>query len=373
MPFARKTLAQLRAETAQDIAAAVPGTDPLLRFSNLQILGAVQAGFSHLHYGYLDWIAKQSNPATCTDEYLEMWAALVNVFRLAPTSASGSVTFTGTDGKVITAGSVLVRSDGVEFTTAADVTVASGTAVVVATANADPAGKTGAFGNTANGSPMTLAVPISGVAATGTVTTAFTGGADIEGDESLRTRMFKAFQNPPQGGSKSDYEGWALSVPGVTRAWIVPSGMGPGTVVVYFMTDVSEAAYDGFPQGSNGVATDETRDTAATGDQLTLANYLFGVQPVTALVYGVAPSPNPIDFTIAGLSTASTATKNAVKAAIADAFKKYGVPGETFDLSYVNEYIVAVPLTTGYVIDSPSTNITNGAGELPTLGVVTFP
>ena len=43
MPFSRPTLATLRAQAAADIASALPGADPLLRFSNLGILGDAEA------------------------------------------------------------------------------------------------------------------------------------------------------------------------------------------------------------------------------------------------------------------------------------------------------------------------------------------
>ena len=43
--------------------------------------------------------------------------------------------------------------------------------------------------------------------------------------------------------------------------------------------------HGGFPQGTNGVAALETRDTAATGDQLAVANYLYPLRPVTPIVY----------------------------------------------------------------------------------------
>ena len=91
MPFIRPTLTDLRNQVTQDIASGFPGADPLLRFSNLNITGVAQANMANLHYGYLDWIAKQAVPFTATDEYLEGWAALKDIYRQAATSASGTV------------------------------------------------------------------------------------------------------------------------------------------------------------------------------------------------------------------------------------------------------------------------------------------
>ena len=38
-------------------------------------------------------------------------------------------------------------------------------------------------------------------------------------------------------GDNDDYVAWATEVPGVTRAWCSPNGMGAGTVVVRFVRD----------------------------------------------------------------------------------------------------------------------------------------
>jgi len=371
MPYERPTLTNLRSGVAQDVAAALDGADPLLRFSNLNIMGTAQAGLANLHYGYLDWISLQSNPFTATDEYLEGWAGLIGVIRIGATSASGSVTFSGTAGAIIPAGTALVSGDGTAFTTTAAGAVATGatSVVVAATANADVTGLTGAFGNVAVGVVMTIGQVIAGIQSTGAVSTAFTGGADIETNDSLRSRMLYEFQNPPQGGAQSDYIEWAKDVPGVTRAWCARNGYGAGTVVVYSMLDVVRAANGGFPQGTNGVSADEPRATAAAGDQLLVADYIYDLQPVTALVYSVAPAQNPIPFTIHGIPAVA---QSAISTAIAGVFLLSGVPGGTVPLAYIWSAIAAVSGVSDFVITSPAVDIANPAGALPTVGAITF-
>ena len=375
MPFARPTLSDLRTQVLQDIAAAVPGSDTLLRFSNLAILGTAQAGLAHLHYGYLDWIAQQSNPFTASGEYLEAWAALKGVVRTPAGLASGTVTFTGTNGSVIPLGALIVRGDAVTYVTTASGTIASGTVTIPATAVADPAGLRGAIANCAISTVLSLGNAIAGVTLAGVAATAFTGGSDLETDDALRSRMLQAYQSPSHGGSASDYVTWALAVPGVTRAWCVPHGYGAGTVLVFFMLDLAEAAFGGFPQGVNGVAAAETRDTVATGDQLALANYILPLQPVTALVYALAPTANTVNFTISGIASASAATKAAVNAAITATFAQYGQIGlgiNTVQLSLLETAIGAVPLTTGFVIVAPAGDVVSASGSLPLLGTTTF-
>ncbi|MBO9647351.1 MAG: baseplate J/gp47 family protein [Variovorax sp.] len=375
MPYSRPTLSTLQGQVASDIAAALPGSDALLRFSNLGVTGKVQANLAHLHYGYLDWIAKMAVPYTAEDEFLEAWAGLKGVTRKPAAQASGSVTFTGAPGTVVNSGVQLVRGDGVTYSTTAVGTIGGGgTVAVPATATADPAGLTGVIGNAAVGVVLTLGTAISGVQSNGVVSTAFTGGADLEDDDSLRSRMLAAYRNPPQGGAVTDYVQWALAVPGVTRAWCNPNGFGVGTVVAYTMLDQAEAAFGGFPQGTNGVATGEPRGTAATGDQLIVANAIFPLRPATALVYSVAPVAAPNNFTITGLTGASLATRALVAAAIQGVFFLYGSPlGGTVALSLIESAIAAISGVQGFVITSPSGNITTTVGQLPVLGTITYP
>ena len=366
--FSRPSLTDLINQAAQDLDEA----GPLLRFSNLAVLGKAVANLAHLNYGYLDWIAQQSNPFTATDEYLEAWAALRKVFRKAATQATGSITFSGTVGTFLPSGQSVARTDGVLFTTTSSGTVGgAGTVTVNATANADPTGQTGAFGNTAAGTQMALATAVPGILATGVVSTAFTGGADLENDTLLRGRMIEAYQNPAQGGAKTDYIRWAKEVPGVTRAWCLPNDDGVGTVGVYIMLDDVRSAFNGFPQGTNGCATAEGRGTTATGDQLLVADYIDPLRPVTALVYTKAPTASPQNFTLFGIDSGS---QPGVEAAIADVFKREGNPDgvTSVPLAHISSAVAAVSGVSAFLITSPAVDIVCAKGHIPTLGTVTF-
>ncbi|WP_175980068.1 baseplate J/gp47 family protein [Caballeronia zhejiangensis] len=383
MPYARPTLTQLRSRVAADLQVSPAGSDPLLRFSSLNVLGRALAGLANEQYGYTDWVALQSNPFTATDEYLEAWAALKNIYREAATQAGaatpGQITFPGTNGYQIPIGTLISRGDGVQYTTTSLGTVSGSSVTVNAVANADSTGLTGAFGNCAVGTVMTLGTSIAGISSTGSVTTAFTGGADIELDDSLRSRMLYAYQNTPQGGAVTDYVTWAGEVSGVTRAWCNPNGFGAGTVVVYAMLDNAESANGGFPVGANGVAASESRGVAAQGDQLTIANYIYPLRPATALVYVCAPNKLVVNFTISGTQNFSTATKALIQSAISGVFVMYGSPisstaGQNgiVALSYIESAIAAISGTSGFVITSPTANIQGTTGQLPVLGTITW-
>jgi uncharacterized phage protein gp47/JayE len=386
MPYARPTLTELRSQVASDIASSLKGSDPLLRYSNLKITGDAQAALAHLHFGYLDWISKQAVPWTATDEYLVAWGALKKVSQKDATFSNGSATFVGTVGYVLDEGTSLVLGDGTTYTTTSTGTVGSDGTVTV-TAQADAAG---AAGNIAAGVVMTLGTAVTGIQSSGVAATAFAGGADQEEVDPFRDRVIAAYQASPQGGAKADYVTWATDVAGVTRAWCAPNGFGVGTVVVYVMLDDANSAYSGFPQGTDGISADDLlpngnpRGIVATGDQLAVANSIYASQPVTALVYVCSPLPNTLTFTISGLSSASTATRAAVGAAISEVLVSYGDPREgTIDLSYIDSAIGAVSGSAGFVItsvegvqgNSTTTydgNITSNAGYLPVLGNVIF-
>ncbi len=382
MPYARPAPSDLRTQVSQDIASSVPGSNPLLRFSNLGIIGTTQASMTYLMYGYIDYVAQQSNPFTATDEYLEAWAALKNVFRIPASVASGTIRFPAPTTESIPSGTPISRFDGVNYVTTGTSTWASGFVTVPASAVADPAGETGAIGNCDVGTAFTLGIAVAGVTSTGAAATRFTGGANLELDAALRARMLLAYQNPPHGGDATDYVEWALAVPGVTRAWCVPNAFGSGTVAVYVMLDNSESAHGGFPQGTNGVSQNDhgpnagaPRDVVASGDQLIVADAICLVQPVTALVYVLAPTPATINFTISGISSASTATKAAVAAMISGVFALSATitpSTSTLSMSLIEAAIATVPGTEGFVIVLPAGNIVTATGRLPVLGTIAY-
>ncbi|HEY8685977.1 MAG TPA: baseplate J/gp47 family protein [Chloroflexota bacterium] len=374
MPFPRPTLTQLRTQAMQDIVVSdLPNADGFLRRSALRVLAWVQAGLAYLHYGFLDWISRQSTPFTATDEYLDAWAALAPtpVLREAPTFASGPAVFSGVAGTVLPNGTVCTRGDLAQFITAANGTVGGGGTVTV-TVTALVAGSAG---NTASGAPLTLATVVPGITSLGSASAAITGGTDLELNAALKTRMLESYAAPPHGGDASDYVTWALQVPGVTRAWTPATPLVPGSVTVFFMMDESEAAFGGFPQGTNGVAALETRDTPATGDQLAVANHIYPLRPVTPIVYANAPTATTQAFTIQGLSAITAAQKTQVSDALTGLFLQKDSPLATTSIqqSDVDAAISAVSGLPSFAVTSPSVwPITSSVGAIFTLGTVTY-
>ncbi|MBY4641564.1 baseplate J/gp47 family protein [Gluconacetobacter entanii] len=370
MAYPRPTLSQLRQQALQDvISGGIPGVTAVLRFSVLYVLSMVLAGLTWLQYGYIDWVSLQSVPWTATDEFLEGWGTLKGVYRKAATAASGTATFPATGTDIIPAGTGLILLGGAAATASADSVTSGGVTTVSWTADT-----TGTGGNVAVGTTVTLSSPVAGIQTSGTVTAVTQSGADVEDEDDYRTRVIDAYQAQGQDGKEQDYVDWAEAVPGVTRVWPLPNGLGSGTVVVFFMMDKDNAATGGFPVGTDGCATSEDRYTTATGDQLTVANAIKPQQPVTALVIAATPVAQPTDFVITDLGTGNTAANQAaITTALTDMFRRLSSPGGKISPNNWEEAISPLGLET-FEVASPTGPVMGAtASAMPTLGVITFP
>lgn len=379
MPFKRKTLSELRDENRNFLQAELKNVGALLRFANLKVVADMDAGMAHLHYGYLDYIALQSNPFTATGENLAGWMALKRVYR-KPASAAKSkdVKAVGTANRVIPAGTILNRGDGYQYTVATEIKIQDsgeghgGIIAVLPNVTDDVTGG-GANGNADAGTVLTLDVNIAGVEAQLTLIEAATGGADIEDEEAFRSRGLLSWQEPPQGGSDTDYKKWALEVSGVTRAWVKRRLNGAGTVGVYIMCDGN--LNDGFPVGTDGISQlEDWGAVKASGDQLSVADHIYPLQTDTAIIFVCSPIRKTIDFEIAGITDADSTVVSNIKNALTTLFFDESNPDGTgkIDLSDINKSISNVDGTKGYILNSPSSNITFSIGEIPLLGEVNF-
>lgn len=353
MAFSRPTLRTLVDRVIADINARLPGADARLPFSNLNVLAHVHGAAAHGLYGYLDWISKQIIPDTCEAEYLDRWADVWGVIRKAATPATGNVTFTGTNGSSIPIGTLIARADGVQYQTTVLVSIASGTATtsVVAVLGATAS-------NFAASGLVSLVSPVSGVNATATVAAGgLTGGADLESDDGLRSRLLQRIQNPPQGGAAADYVAWALQVAGVTRAWCYPLEDGAGTVKVRFMMD--DTYSNGIPQA---------------GDVTTVLNYIDALRPVGLAIGGftvVAPVASAINFTLSITPNTQT-VRDAITAELRDLILRDSAPGGVIRISRIREAISVAAGETDHVLTAPVANVTHTTNQIATLGTLTF-
>lgn len=348
MPFARPTLKTLIERAIADIDARLPGADARLPLSNLNVLAHLHGAGVHGLYGFLEWLSRQLMIDTAEVEYLDRWSTIWGVSRTPAAAASGSVTLTGSSGVIVPAGTALARTDGVQYLTTAEVTLAAGTAepgVIAALA--------GAAGNLSGGA-LSLVTPVAGVDASAQlVGDGLTGGADIETDADLRTRLLARIQAPPHGGAQHDYIAWALEVPGVTRAWVYPAELGLGTVTVRFVRD------------------DDASPIPDAGEVTAVQDYIDVLRPVTAVVTVAAPVAVPLNFTI-DIVPDTAAIRAAVEAELRDLLLREAEPGATILLSHIREAISLATGETDHILTVPAADVTHTAGQMATFGAITW-
>lgn len=350
MPFNRPTPQDLLQRIQAVIDIELPGADARLRGSVENVIARVLAMASHGMHGHIDYVAKQLFITTAEAENLDREAEEYGMSRKAATAATGNVTFTGTNGSIIPAGTALRRADSVEFTTAAEVSIAAGSATVSVTAAV-----AGAAGNTADGVKLNLSSPLAGVQLASTVAApGLSGGADIEGDEALRQRVLARKRQPPHGGADFDYIEWAKEVAGVTRAWVYRHELGVGTVMVFFVMD----------DKVDTLVPDEN-------EVLIVQNYLDAQRPVTADVYAAAPTPLPVNFEI-HIRPNTSLVRAAIEAELKDFFKREAVPGGVLYRSRLIEAISAAAGEFAHVLIAPAGNVEASFGEIAVLGDLTF-
>lgn len=349
MPFERPTLPQLIDQGATEFESRLPGVLARVRRSLIGVINRVVAAGLAALYQYAEWLNKQAWPDQAEAEYLDDHGARWGVTRKEAVASSGSVRFTGIDGTVVPAGTVVQRADGVLYATTVDATIAGGQAIVeVVASEAGQAGSTGI--NTA----LSLAAPIIGVASVATAYTAISGGADIEEPEPYRARILQRIRQVPHGGNSSDYVQWALEVAGVTRAWTYPGEQGVGTVVVRFVRD------------------DDASLIPDAGEVAAVQAHIDTLRPVTAAgVFVVAPVASAVNFSIQ-LTPATVAVKAAVQAELQDLLQREAEPGGTILLSHIREAISVAAGETDHALTVPAANVVMATSQIATMGVITW-
>jgi uncharacterized phage protein gp47/JayE len=358
MPWQTPSLSTVRGLVRDSIRAKLPGSDATVPNSVLRITSDVQAGLCHLTLQYVDWLALQLLPDTAETEWLDrhgqIW--LVNadgtVGRKQPTPSQGSVTVTGTNGVLLPLATELTSANDVNYETTQQITIGVGPTPVTVRAI-----DYGSQGNQLPGASLSLTNPVAGVDGTTTVV-ALDGGTDQETDDELRARILRRIQQPPMGGDATDYEAWALAVPGVTRAWASPNAMGVGTVTVRFLMDDLRADDDGWPQ---------PQDVAAVAD------YIDKMRPVTVKdCYVVAPIKQFIDITIANLVPDTTEVQAEIEQSLRDMLFTKAAPGQTIFASWVSYAIMSAPSVQSFQLVTTADYVMPDPGHMAVLGTIYY-
>ena len=258
MALIRPPLSEVVEAIRSDADAILGGVDGRLQRGLVEVVLLAQSGGLHGAYGFLQQIADDTFADTATSEALERLASIRGISRGAATFAKGWVGDTGAVPTVgqIPAGTLFRRGDGVEFEVVYGQTVMpdestqnitepqndsiiglGGTGWVVPVV----AIESGVDGNTLDGVSVTFVSPVAGLSPIVSVRLGITGAVDFQSDDSLRAELLLKIRNPPQGGTKAEYESWALeastSDDPITRAFIFPPAAGSNVVDVFIVDD----------------------------------------------------------------------------------------------------------------------------------------
>lgn len=326
MPFKVPPFTQIRDQLLRDIAALNPDADTAPD-SDYYVRASSIASCASGQYAHQAWIVRQIFPDTADTEFLERHAALRSIYRHQPTFADGHATISGQDNTVIPAGTEI--QGAVLYRTKAPVTITSGTAkVAVIAAEAGAAGNAEARGGK-------LLSPPAGVQQDCELT-AMTGGTEQESDALLLQRLLDRLRRPPAGGNAHDYKMWALSVDGVTDAYVFPLRRGLGTVDIVILS-------------GNQLPSSDTIERTQ--------NYIDSVRPVTAKnVLVMQPTVRYINFDIQIETTDIQRAKHQCQAAL-EAFFERIRPGDGLIVSQAEAVISDLPSVIDRKFIAPAANI----------------
>jgi uncharacterized phage protein gp47/JayE len=359
MPWTTPTLADVRGAVRDAIRGRLPGADANVPNSVLRVMSDAMGATCHLTLQYVDWLALQLMPDTAETEWLDRHADiwLVNadgsVGRKMATPAAGTAVFVSSVPNVIVPQATVLSYGTIASyeTTQQIVTGPAGSPTNAPIVALIP----GSIGNLDVGTTLGLAAPIAGIS--GVTVGYLDGGTDEETDDELRARVLERIRNPPMGGDEEDYVHWALSVPGVTRAWSYPNEMGIGTMTVRFMCDDLRADNGGIPLPS---------------DIAHVAAYLDMVRPVTIKdFFVVAPIPFPVNVPIQNLVSDDSTTRANITVSLESVFYGKQQPGQTWFAAWTNEGIADAPGVVSYDLNVPNV-VMPANGYMPVLGDITY-
>jgi uncharacterized phage protein gp47/JayE len=214
----------------------------------------------------------------------------------------------------------------------------------------------GTIGNIVAGAELAFVTPIAGV--TDATVIDITGGVDEETDDELRARVLRRIRQPPMGGSKTDYEAWALAVPGVTRSWCGPREMGMGTVTLRFLMDNLRADDDGWPNYN---------------DIQLVSAYIDTVRPVAVKdMFVVAPVKQRVDCIIDGLVPDTEEVRAQIEKSVRDMLFQLAAPGQTIFAAWKTYAIMNAPGVQSFRLQNALDDQMESPGHMAVLGDLVY-
>lgn len=303
-------------------------------------------------YAQTEWLARQCFPQTAQGEFLERHAALRGLERREAVRAEGLIRFAvdqpAAADLTVPAGTVCATAGAMRFETLEDGVLAAGeTGVTVPARAVEP----GAAGNVPAGSILVMAVPPVGVSRC-VNPAAFHGGADAEGEESLRRRVLETYKRMPNGANAAFYEQGALSFDQVAACTVLPRARGRGTV------DVVVATQAGLP-----------------GAELLeeLEDYFQSRREIAVDVEVKAPTAKSVTVKVK-VTPEEGADGEKVKAGVEAALEAF-FSGERLSknvlVAQLTQLVFSQPGVANCTVTAPAADVAVAQGELPQLGSLT--
>ena len=314
-------------------------------------LHAVAAELSSL-WAQVEWTKNQSFPQTASGENLDLHAYARGLERTACVAATGIVRFETNEVRsediMIASGTVCLNAAGVEFATLSPSTIKAGELFCLAPAAAKTAGKAG---NVPANSVIFMSLAPIGVVKCYNPE-AFSGGADIEDDESLRGRVLASYANLPNGSNKAYYESEALNTDGVAAVCVLPKARGLGTV------DIIIASFSGIPSAA----------------LVSAVKSKFEAQREICVDVAVeAPTTVTVPVSVA-VAVEDGYTFNSVAAKVKTALEEHfcgSLLGKSVLRAKLGYVIFGIKGVKNYAISLPANDVSILASQLPVAGVIT--
>lgn len=290
-------------------------------------------------------------PQYASDQWLDLHAENRGITRKAAQPSVGHVTVIGKTGTVVSAGTVFSTTSvgdtqSVDFAVTADTPIPDSGSVMCAV----KCTQAGVIGNVAAGTIVLKDGKASNVTSVNNESE-FTGGTEIEDDESLRARILYIDQTQGASyvGSISDYKRWALAVPGTGSAIIIPASDDTGLVKIV-LTD------------SNGAPASTELCTAVYNYIMHPESPELRLAPVNANLSVVAPEK--IEITISATVELDGAAMDKVKEQFSQSLLAYfaNVPNEK-EIRYTR--IASMLSDTQGVHDYKDLQVNGGTKNIP--------
>ena len=339
----------LTPESIQDMLRAFIEDELGLSTAEGSLLQIILAPGAYVFWEGLQALRAQV-PISFVDEtsgrFLDKNAAGYGITRKPGTAASVLLTFTGTAGTTIPAGTLCVTQDGLGFATDEALTLGeTGRGTVTATADA-----VGTAYNVPTGAIVSMQQAVSGVTSL-TNEDAAAGGTDPETDAALFARLDAYKKTPPTSGNEQHYHQWALEVNGVGAASVIRCWDGPGTVKV-IIADMALRPVE-----------EELRAEVAA--------YIETQRPVTAEVTVESAAGVPVEVSVT-VETDGTVSKLNTEKELTERLAEYlGEIAFTEGAEVVYNRVLGVTDCADLLVGGGTDNVPLDADEIPMLGTVT--